>query len=501
MLDLMAKLSMRPVRTVVVLSLVLFLSGTWILPLLDRDEPRFAEASREMLQRPDYIIPWFNGQYRFDKPPLIYWCQMASYRGFGENTFAARLPSALFATGTALLLVYWGRRLGRPKAGFHAALILVTTLQMLIHGRLSVADQPMIFFVAAAVWAGWELSRPENERRKFWWWMFYGSLALGFLAKGPIAWTPLGGLWLGRWRRAGEFRFPWRQCVVGLLLALGLVALWGVPALLATHGEFMKVGLGKHVVSRSVGVMEGHGGKGWLRLAMVPFYFGTFFLSFFPWAIWVPKALRQWWPARRTDALGWYLLVQGVLVFAIFSLVQTKLLHYTLPAFPCLALWLALQWEKVADAERRVYRWACAMTVVALLLTLPGFLAARPIFISRQIFQAVKPHLKPEMRFGAVSYDEPSMVWEFRGVITNYMQELPPSQAADFLKTTGPLVLVVPTPLFKTNLAALATNATLVRIEGLNPTKGRKLTLPEKGAPWWKAIPMEAIDVTAVIRE
>ena len=64
---------------------------------------RFAEASREMLQRGDYVVPWFNGHWRFDKPVLIYWCQSLSYRIFGENDFAARFPSALFTTGTALL--------------------------------------------------------------------------------------------------------------------------------------------------------------------------------------------------------------------------------------------------------------------------------------------------------------------------------------------------------------------------------------------------------------
>jgi len=86
-----ARLGARPVPTVLALSLVLFLSGNWILLLLDRDEPRFAEASREMLERCDFVIPWFNGTYRFDKPPLIYWCQMASFRVLGANAFAARL--------------------------------------------------------------------------------------------------------------------------------------------------------------------------------------------------------------------------------------------------------------------------------------------------------------------------------------------------------------------------------------------------------------------------
>jgi len=74
---------------------VLFhVAGTWNLPLVDRDEPRFAEASREMMERGDYVIPHFNNHFRFDKPPLTYWAQVASYKIFGENDFAARFPSA-----------------------------------------------------------------------------------------------------------------------------------------------------------------------------------------------------------------------------------------------------------------------------------------------------------------------------------------------------------------------------------------------------------------------
>ena len=98
------KLAARPQRALLLFSLALLLAGNWILPLTDRDETRFAEASREMLQRGDYVVPWFNDAWRFDKPVLIYWCQMASYRVLGENDFAARLPSVLFTTATALLL-------------------------------------------------------------------------------------------------------------------------------------------------------------------------------------------------------------------------------------------------------------------------------------------------------------------------------------------------------------------------------------------------------------
>src|SRR5580704_17690379 len=95
--------------------------GTWSLPLIDRDEPRFAEASREMIQRGNYIVPYINNQLRLDKPPLTYWAQVASFYIFGENEFAARFPSAIAAALTALLIVLWGRRIGGEKLGWQAA--------------------------------------------------------------------------------------------------------------------------------------------------------------------------------------------------------------------------------------------------------------------------------------------------------------------------------------------------------------------------------------------
>src|SRR3954464_9483067 len=83
--------------------------GTWTLPLIDRDEPRFAEASREMIEGGNYIVPYFNNQLRLDKPPLTYWAQVASYRILGENDFAARFPSAIAAALTVLAIFGWRR--------------------------------------------------------------------------------------------------------------------------------------------------------------------------------------------------------------------------------------------------------------------------------------------------------------------------------------------------------------------------------------------------------
>src|SRR5260370_23198594 len=82
---------------------------------MDREEQRFAEASREMTERGDYVVPHFNNQVRLDKPPLTYWIQTASYKIFGENDFAARFPSAVAAALVALSIFGWGSVLRPPR--------------------------------------------------------------------------------------------------------------------------------------------------------------------------------------------------------------------------------------------------------------------------------------------------------------------------------------------------------------------------------------------------
>lgn len=471
MQQFLTRLAARPAPAIFAFSLLLFCSGTWILPLTDRDEPRFAEASREMLQRGDYIVPWFNGTHRFDKPPLIYWAQMACYKLFGENAFAARLPSALFAAGTSLLIFSWARRFTKWQTGIAASVIFTTSLQMLANARLATADMPMIFFVAAAAWSGWEMTRADTNKK--WFWIFHVSLALGFLAKGPVAWLPIGGLLLGKWLRPKEFDFSLPRFALGMVLTLAIIAVWGIPALIATNGEFFTVGIGHHVIFRSVGVMEGHGGKSLINyFLLLPFFFITFFFSFFPWAIRVPKALWNWRSSSAADTFGWYLLVQAGIVFLTFTLVRTKLPHYTLPAFPFIAIWIAR-----AIPGLKIFRWAAAMTVFIVSLTTAGFVAAKTEFASHQLFEQAKPFLKPEMKLAAVGYDEPSLVWEFRGIVTNDMQTLDANEAAGFLRETNLSVLIVPTGFYKTNLASLATNAVTVQVHGFNTVKGARVDL------------------------
>jgi len=147
---------------------VLFhIAGTWSLPLIDRDEPRFAEASREMIERADYVVPYFNNQLRLDKPPLAYWAQAVSYRIFGENDFAARFPSVVAAALTALLIFAWGVRIGGEKVGWWAAIIFALSLQTFVHAKAAVADMWLVLFVTIAHWSGFELiQRPTLNAQR-----------------------------------------------------------------------------------------------------------------------------------------------------------------------------------------------------------------------------------------------------------------------------------------------------------------------------------------------
>ena len=463
------KLAAAPQRAILIFGLALMLSGNWLLPLTDRDETRFAEASREMLQRGDYVVPWFNGHWRFDKPILIYWCQAASYLVLGVNGFAARLPSVLFTTATALLLVRWGRKVADAKSAFIAGAMFLAGLHVAIIGRVATADMAMVFFFTLAVWSGWELTRPENSLRKIWWLVFYVTLALGFLAKGPVAWLPLGGLVLGRVLRKDSFRLPLPETVAGLCVTGGLAAAWGIPALEQTNGQYWTVGMGEHVIHRSTGVIDGHGFSGIPGfIATFPLYFLTFFVSFFPWSIRVPTKLHRWWPERNRDALGWYLLAQSLIVFLAFSCVRTKLPHYTLPAFPCIALWLALQLRSDQNSFAWFQKRFAIMFAIVLVLMLGLAPFARSHILTENLWAVVQPHMRPNTKVGCFGYGESSLVWKFRSVTTNIVVLDEEKKAKNFLTNDPPFILVLPTK----DVATMPdTNGLQLQVHGLDMVK------------------------------
>lgn len=443
--------------------LIFHLFGIGVLPLVDRDEPSFAEASREMIERGDYVVPHFNGAYRFDKPPLFYWLQTAAFRVLGSTETAARLPSALAAAGVALILCWWGASLGFPKVGQQAALLFSTSLAVWIHAKAGVADMTALFFITLSFAAGsiWLVSEKNQTALK---WIFYISMALGFLAKGPIAFFPLLAICFFQKREQAEKKeklFCWK----GILVLLGIVALWGIPALWETQGEYFKVGIGEHVVQRSLIPREGHGGTSlfWYVLTL-PFYFFTVWISFFPWSPFMAITLWAKWKNRNCDSVETYLAWGIGLVFLIFSLIRTKLPHYILPAFPLLAFGLAWQWRKREDHVR----WMTAGLLLMIGLDVAGaVLGAR---LSHQsaiasLIHEAAPQIQETTAF-ASTVREPSVVWYSREYTRSLCRWIRPDEIEANLNRPGSQACLVR----EDEMAGLAVGANwkVFRKDGLN---------------------------------
>ena len=474
--------------------------GTWSLPLIDRDEPRFAEASREMIERENYIVPYFNNQLRLDKPPLTYWAQIASYHIFGENDFAARFPSAIAAALTAILIFAWGRRMGGEKLGWWAAIIFTLSLQTFVHAKAAVADMWLVLFMTLAHWAGYELLANSNRAaarpavapypQRRCWLIFYLALALGFLAKGPVAWTPLLTvamviIYSRDWQMLRRFKFA-----IGVALMLVVVALWGIPALIQTRGEFFRVGIGRHVVGRSFTTLEGHGASSFgLYALLLPFYFVTVFISFFPWSIKLPWLTRKLWRREKNGAsdaayigllIDTYLLAGIAIIFVIFTLVSTKLPHYTLPAFPLLALLLARHWHQGALVESRrslfaTIAIATACVWIAFALLVPPMVAR--FFPAYQLFQVSRASLQSNMQFAAVEFQEPSLVWYFRSGVQGFLTPLKKRRAAEFMSAADPRFIVLPTPVAGELFAYPPAGWRFFTVNGFNIAKGKRVDL------------------------
>ena len=439
----------KPALLLGALVFLLALPQAALLPLLDRDEPRFAEASREMLQSGHFVVPTFNFAPRYAKPPLIYWCQAASYLVLGENAFAARMPSLLAVAGTALLLLAWGRALGSHETGLIAALAYAFCLQTMQQGRVATADALLIFFMTLTAFAGWrmlDLVRTGNGSWNLWGVILALGFGGGFLAKGPEALLPIvpiiiGARWMG-WRGVASFL---------LILALGLllVAAWAIPAYVQTHGDYWREGLGHDVGDRMVTGFQGHGASTFGRyLLWLPFYFLTFWLGALPWSpllVLRARALRLTGPPQ--DWTDCYLFANAALIFAVFTFMVTKLPHYTLPAFPFLALLFGRRWIAAgltpALPSRILVVFALAFAVVAL--------AAIPLATGRglnpspvgTLVREAGAGLSPLTGVAMIDFREPNAVWEMRRRVLAPLDEIAPQDVAAFLQRPGPRALIM----------------------------------------------------------
>jgi hypothetical protein len=286
----------------------------------------------------------------------------------------------------------------------------------------------------------------------------------------------------------------------GCLLTVAIVLLWGIPALIRTKGEFFWVGIGRHVVERSFGALEGHGGQTLSSYFLtLPFYFGTVFFSFFPWSIKLPALTKHLW--RRRDGIDTYLIMGTAIIFLLMTIVKTKLPHYTLTAFPLLSLLLARHIFELrsffAQLLRRFLpnlaltrrllelppsrRFAVRAAVGALILWLAVSLLVFPIaarnFPTVQLFEKAKNDLQPEMHFGNVDYAEPSVVWYFRSRVHGFSWSGRPQDVKAYMAMAGPKFIIVPTDVAKAAYPELPPGWKSHNARGFNFAKGKSADL------------------------
>jgi hypothetical protein len=281
-----------------------------------------------------------------------------------------------------------------------------------------------------------------------------------------------------------RFTFP-----IGVTLMLAVVALWGIPALIQTSGDFFRVGIGRHVVSRSFMTLEGHGASSiGMYALLLPFYFVTVFISFFPWSIKLPWLIRKLWRGRATgindpsysgNLIDGYLLTGIAIIFIIFTFVSTKLPHYTLPAFPLLALLLARHWQPAVAEKGRSSFARIAVTAagvwMGIALVVPPMVVR--FFPAYQLFQVSRASLQPNMQFAAVEFQEPSLVWYFRSRVQGFLTPLNKRRAVEFMRAPDPRFIVLPTPVAAELFAKPPESWRFFTVSGFNIAKGKRVDL------------------------
>lgn len=372
----------------------LFLAGNWSHAVWDRDEPRYCVATHEMLRYGDWVVPTFNRELRYDKPPFTYWAMMGPFVVFGENEFAARFPSALFGAGRVALLFVFALMLGCSLRGAHlVALAGATTVLLHALSKAATTDSMLIFTVVAAMALFW-----AQQVLGFSWWRhlaFYAMMGLSVLVKGPPGplFCALGITlyWVWMSWKPGEregFRVPVLDWKVARraekfprLLSLSgafvffLVALpWAVWVTIRTGGGFLSESIGRHVVERATEPLEGHSGPFFYYLPILPAVLLPLTAVLVLAAIWAWKNRHL---AQVRFLATWFL--PGLIVI---SAVSTKLPHYTAPLLPSLCLLLGLWWtryeEKAADTDFPIIRKIGAAVMFLIGLAIPFALPMAP---------------------------------------------------------------------------------------------------------------------------
>jgi len=393
------------------------------------DEPRYAWIARDMTETGDWVTPRLYGKPWFEKPPLFYWGAAVCFKLFGVSEAAARLPSAISALLATLAMAWLALRLYGAETARWLLLLLPTTVGMIGFSHAAATDMPFsamltIAMVCAAVVLG--LTRNENtpilQRTPWLALLLFGFfLGLAVLAKGPAAIILSGGtvffwaLFTKRWRDAFRLFHP------AAIASFCLTALPWYILCARRHPDFFRIFIIEHNFKRYLTPEFQHIQPFWfyvpvLLIAVLP-WIGVFLVS-------VVKGIVSSWPTRSTAESTLLLICWAGFCVVFFSVSQSKLPGYILPAFPAIGLLMTREFTPLAPANAKYFRPALFASALLLGVLFALVSVATPRFSQGSekfgialglVFAALSaaslllgiffswPKLSPSIQFAAVS--------------------------------------------------------------------------------------------------
>jgi 4-amino-4-deoxy-L-arabinose transferase-like glycosyltransferase len=365
-LDFAAASHRRACLVLVLFSLIALLPGFFQIPPVDRDEARFAQATKQMLETGQYVDIRFQNEVRYKKPVGIYWLQAAAVKAGAAvgiphaltTIWLYRLPS-LFGAAGAVLLTYWtALAFVARRTALLAALMMASCVLLGVEARLAKTDAMLLFTCVAAMGAmariylrerrtpqapaGWQLPA-----------ILWTALGIGVLLKGPVIllFVGLTALTLSIADRSGRWLWSLRP-VAGFAWMIVLVLPWFVAIMLKSGAGFFEKAVGEDMLAKIFSGQESHG-------APPGFYFLLFWVTFWPGSVLAGLAAPAVWHVRREPGAR-FLLAWLIPSWLMFEAVMTKLPHYVLPLYPAIAILIA----GVLEADRLVTaRWLVRGTI------------------------------------------------------------------------------------------------------------------------------------------
>jgi 4-amino-4-deoxy-L-arabinose transferase-like glycosyltransferase len=362
----------------------LFFYGLGAFGLLGADEPRYAQVAREMLDRHDWVTPTLQGKPWLEKPPLYYWQAMLAFAVYGVSDRAARMPAALDAV-LLIAAVYLFLRRFRPGSEIDGALIAAGCAGMIGFARAAATDMPLaaMFAIAMLAWYAWYESRVRLFLAAF-----YIFIALGTLAKGPVAPFLAGVILLIFAGLKRDWRILLRTLwIPGILLFLVVAMPWYVAVQLR-NPEFFRTFILEHNLARFGQDLYHHRQPFW-------FYLPVLLLSLMPWTLWavaaVVERLRLVWSegknafSRDEDSWQLFLLIWLLVPVLFFSASQSKLPGYILPAIPAGALLVSNYLAIRRENESKISPWLAGLHAALCGSLIFGALTAPGIILNHRL--------------------------------------------------------------------------------------------------------------------